>query len=100
MAHDTECSTDPQTNQPQWYWVSRDRSPTTGELVDYCDLWFVKPMHHLSGDGAVWDTRDVTPEGAQQYYGWYARYALKDIVKWCYTIPDNDRQLLVVGRRD
>jgi hypothetical protein len=100
MSQDTECSLDPQTNQPQWYWISRNRDADTGEMVDYCDLWVVRPIHHPDGAGGTWDTRDVTPEDAKQHYGWYRRCALKDVLEWCYTLPDDDRQLLVVGRRD
>jgi hypothetical protein len=97
MAHDTECSIDPETNQPQWYWVSRNSDFTTGQLSEYCDLWWVRPMRRRSDKGVIWHTLDVTPEGSHMY-GWHGSCCLADTVKWCGTLPDSDLMLLVVGR--
>ena len=92
-----ESSVDPVTKQPTYYWVSRDSHETTGELSEFCHLWCVKPMRRSMGSGCRWTTIDVTPEG-ETLAGFQGVYTLDAVKKWCNTLPETDRELLVVGR--
>jgi hypothetical protein len=96
-----ETSIDPSTNEPAFYWCSRDSSED-GKLKDACDLWTTRPMRKRRGDGAYWHTLDVTPPDSLKMVGYVGRYTLEAIRAWTntHTIPETDIELLVVGRSD
>lgn len=105
MAYPEDSAVDPATNTIEWFWVSRDSHPRTGVPEPVVDLWYVRPDRYNYADvyadpslaGAAW--RTPSSDETLGLVGHQGRYTIEQCLKWCHTIPDDDRQLLVVGRR-
>jgi hypothetical protein len=97
---------DPETGVVMFYWVSRDSHPRTGELQPYVDLWWVRPTRYRYAQaykdpalvGAAWRSLTRDEGGSIVLVGHAGRHTIDACVKWCKTLPETDRELLVVGR--
>ena len=99
MSYPDTTSVDPVSGNITFYWVSRDSDPETGELMSTCDLWSIRPIREAKGSkGYWWHTLDVSPDGVT-LVGREGCFSLDAVRLWCGTVPETDRELLVVGRR-
>jgi hypothetical protein len=73
-------------------WIVRDSNDETGEPMPYVSVWHMTPKRWKFGEGHVW---------LSEFYdlrGWLGSLYLPDAHRILGTIPDDDRQVIVMGR--
>lgn len=69
--------------------MTRDSDPATGVPIAWVRVWLVSPTRERNGAGARW----VAPRAEDYYCDW----SLEDATLYGRTIPDDDRQCVVVA---
>lgn len=77
-------------------WIVRDSDEETGAPMPYVSVWSERPKRWAMSGGHVWLSR-LYARG-EPFSGWLGSLFLPDAIRILVTLPDDDRQVVVMDR--